>query len=157
MKDNDIRSKTKKKFKVTTDSKHKLKIAPNHLLQDFSTQHSNQIWASDITYVPTKEGWLYLCMVIDVHSRKIVGWTLEDNMRADMVKRAFERAFASRLVLAKAQLKSAIDPQALAAELLTLIQGVLLLGRLYQQPERLKAGFNQVRRHLRSALQGEAV
>lgn len=98
MKENDIRSKTKRKFKVTTDSKHKLKIAPNHLLQDFSTQHSNQIWASDITYVPTKEGWLYLCMVIDVHSRKIVGWTLEDNMRADMVKRAFERAFASRLV-----------------------------------------------------------
>jgi TetR/AcrR family transcriptional regulator, transcriptional repressor for nem operon len=69
----------------------------------------------------------------------------------------WQQAFASRLVLAKAQLKSAIDPQALAAELLTLIQGVLLLGRLYQQPERLKAGFNQVRRHLRSALQEESM
>lgn len=65
----------------------------------------------------------------------------------------WEQVFASRLILAKARLKPAIDPYALAAELLTLIQGVLLLGRLYQQPARLKAGFEQVRRHLCSALQ----
>jgi TetR/AcrR family transcriptional repressor of nem operon len=64
----------------------------------------------------------------------------------------WQQAFASRLVLAKAQLKPTIDPQALAAELLTVIQGVLLLGRLYQQPDRLKIGFDQVRRHLREAL-----
>ena len=98
MKENDIRSKTKKKFKVTTDSKHSLKIAPNHLMQDFTAQRPNQIWASDITYVPTKQGWLYLCTVLDVFSRKIVGWTLENNMRATMVKRALDRAFASRIV-----------------------------------------------------------
>ncbi|WP_035984490.1 TetR/AcrR family transcriptional regulator [Leptolyngbya sp. KIOST-1] len=64
----------------------------------------------------------------------------------------WEQAFARRLVLAKAQLRPGVDPQALAAELLTLIQGVLLLGRLYQQPQQLKAGFDQVRRYLRSAL-----
>lgn len=64
----------------------------------------------------------------------------------------WQQAFASRLTLGKAQLDSAINPQGLAEELLTLVQGVLLLGRLYRQPERLKAGFNQVRRHLRSAL-----
>ena len=98
MKENGIRSKTKKKFKVTTDSKHNLKIAPNHLMQDFTAYHPNQIWASDITYIPTKEGWLYLCTVLDAFSRKIVGWTLENNMRADMVKRAFEKAFDSRVV-----------------------------------------------------------
>jgi TetR/AcrR family transcriptional repressor of nem operon len=64
----------------------------------------------------------------------------------------WQQAFASRLVLAKTELKPGIDPQALAEELLTVIQGVLLLGRLYQRPERLKAGFDQVRRHLREAL-----
>lgn len=96
MKEYDICSKTKKKFKVTTDSKHSLKIAPNHLMQDFSAQHPNQIWVSDITYIPTKEGWLYLCTVLDVFSRKIVGWTLEDNMRAEMVKKAIEKAYLNR-------------------------------------------------------------
>ena len=96
MKENGIRSKTKKKFKVTTDSKHNLKIAPNHLMQDFTAQNPNQIWATDITYIPTKEGWLYLCTVLDVFSRKIVGWTLEDNMKADMVRRALENAYKSR-------------------------------------------------------------
>jgi transposase InsO family protein len=98
MKENGLRSKTKKKFKVTTDSKHNLKVAPNLLMQDFTAQRPNQIWASDITYVPTKEGWMYLCTVLDVFSRKIVGWALEDNMRAEMVKKAFERAYGSRSV-----------------------------------------------------------
>jgi transposase InsO family protein len=96
MRANDIRSKTKKKFKVTTDSKHNLKIAPNHLMQDFTAQRPNQIWATDITYIPTKEGWMYLCTVLDVFSRKIVGWTLEDNMRAEMVKKALEIAYQAR-------------------------------------------------------------
>jgi len=96
MKENDIRAKTKKKFKVTTDSKHNLKIVPNHLMQDFTAQISNQVYVTDITYVPTKQGFLYLCTVLDVFSRRIVGWTLENNMRAGMVKEALERAFTSR-------------------------------------------------------------
>jgi transposase InsO family protein len=96
MKKYDIRSKTKKKFKATTDSKHNLKVVPNHLMQDFTAQRPDQIWVSDITYVPTKQGSLYLCTVLDVFSRKVVGWTLENNMRADMVKSALERAYKSR-------------------------------------------------------------
>jgi hypothetical protein len=86
MKKNGIRARTKKKFKVTTDSKHNLKVVPNHLMQDFTAQRPDQVWVSDITYVPTKQGFLYLCTVLDVFSRKVVGWTLENNMRADMVK-----------------------------------------------------------------------
>jgi putative transposase len=97
MKKNGIRSKTKKKFKATTDSKHNLKVVPNHLMQDFTAQRPDQIWVSDITYVPTKQGSLYLCTVLDVFSRKVVGWTLENNMRADMVKSALERAYKSRV------------------------------------------------------------
>ena len=96
MKENDIRSKTKKKFKVTTDSKHSLKISPNHLMQDFTAQRPDQVWVTDITYVPTKEGWGYLCTVLDVYSRKIVGWTFEDHMRASMVKSALDKAYRSR-------------------------------------------------------------
>lgn len=96
MKKNDIRSKTKKKFKVTTDSKHNLKIVPNHLMQDFTAQRTDQVYVTDITYVPTKHGFLYLCTVLDVFSRKVVGWTLENNMRADMVKKALELAYKNR-------------------------------------------------------------
>lgn len=96
MKKNDIRSKTKRKFKVTTDSKHNFKVAPNHLMQDFSAQRTDQVWLTDITYVPTKQGFLYLCTVLDAFSRKIVGWTLENNMRAEMVQKALERSYKSR-------------------------------------------------------------
>jgi transposase InsO family protein len=96
MKKNGIRARTKKKFKVTTDSKHNLKVVPNHLMQDFTAQRPDQVWVSDITYVPTKQGFLYLCTVLDVFSRKVVGWTLENNMRADTVKEALERAYKSR-------------------------------------------------------------
>ncbi len=96
MKKHDIRSKTKKKFKATTDSKHNLKVVPNHLMQDFTAQRPDQIYVTDITYVPTKQGFMYLCTVLDVFSRKVVGWTLEDNMRAEMVKMALERAYNNR-------------------------------------------------------------
>jgi transposase InsO family protein len=96
MKKNGIRARTKKKFKVTTDSKHNLKVVPNHLMQDFTAQRPDQVWVSDITYVPTKQGFLYLCTVLDVFSRKVVGWTLENTMRADMVKEALDRAYKSR-------------------------------------------------------------
>lgn len=87
-----IKSRIKRKFKVTTDSKHKLPVAPNHLMQDFSTQRRNQIWMSDITFVETKEGWLYVCAVIDLHSRRIVGWAASSRMTRDLVITAYMRA-----------------------------------------------------------------
>ena len=96
MQKNDIRAKTKKKFKVTTDSKHNFKIVPNHLMQDFSAQRTDQVYVTDITYVPTQKGFMYLCTVLDAFSRNVVGWTLEDNMRAEMVQRALEKAYVSR-------------------------------------------------------------
>ena len=56
----------------------------------------NQLWVSDITYIATQEGWMYLCVFVDVFSRKVVGWSIDDNMRADLVIRAFEEAWCSR-------------------------------------------------------------
>jgi len=74
MKQMKIRSRTKQKFRKTTDSDHKLPVAPNHLMQDFRAYGPNQIWMSDLTYVKTQQGWLYVCAIIDLYSRKIVGW-----------------------------------------------------------------------------------
>lgn len=69
----------------TTDSNHDLAIAPNVLGQDFSASAPNQKWVADITYVATSQGWLYLAAVKDLYSRKIVGWSMADHMRADLV------------------------------------------------------------------------
>ena len=81
---------------ATTDSNHDLPIAENLLNRDFSATRPNQKWASDITYVRTDEGWLYLAVVIDLFSRKIVGWSMADHMRADLVLDAFDMAVAHR-------------------------------------------------------------
>ena len=80
MKQQNIRAKTKRKIKVTTDSKHSLPVAPNLLDRQFWADQPNQIWLADITYVPTREGWLYLATVLDLHSRKIVGWAMSNRM-----------------------------------------------------------------------------
>lgn len=95
MKDNNIRAKTKKKFKVTTDSKHNHKVAPNHLGQDFRTYKPNQVWLSDITYIHTGEGWLYLATVMDLHTRKIVGWNMSKSMAQHLTIDALELAIKS--------------------------------------------------------------
>jgi putative transposase len=90
MRDMRIRAKAGKKFKVTTDSAHALPIAPNLLGQDFScdtrpasTSHAkapDQVWLSDITYLWTREGWLYVCAVLDLFTRRIVGWAIAEHM-----------------------------------------------------------------------------
>ena len=74
MKRQDLYCKTKKKFRVTTDSAHNFSIAPNLLQRQFNVSRPNQAYVGDITYVRTQEGWLYLAVVIDFFSRKIVGW-----------------------------------------------------------------------------------
>ena len=91
-----LRSRVKKKFRVTTDSNHKLKVAPNHLMQDFKAYAPNQIWMSDLTYIRTRQGWLYVCAIIDLYSRKIVGWAASQSMTADLVILAYLRAVRSR-------------------------------------------------------------
>ena len=89
MKKNGIRAKRKKKFKATTDSNHNLPIAKHRLKRNFEAKKPNQKWVSDITYIHTGEGWLYLAAFIDLYSRKVVGWSMSARMTADIVVDAF--------------------------------------------------------------------
>jgi len=88
--------KTKKKFRVTTDSKHLLPVAANLLNREFSVGQPNKYYVGDITYIYTSSGWLYLAVVIDLFSRKIVGWSMDDNMKAELVNRALHMAIHNR-------------------------------------------------------------
>jgi transposase InsO family protein len=92
MKKNGIRAKRKKKFKATTDSNHNLPIAKHRLKRNFEAKKPNQKWVSDITYIHTGEGWLYLAAFIDLYSRKVVGWSMSARMTADIVVDAFRMA-----------------------------------------------------------------
>ena len=74
MKENNLKPKTQRRFKVTTNSDHKRPVAPNLLQQNFWAKEPDQIWTGDITYIRTDEGWLYLAVVLDICTRKIVGW-----------------------------------------------------------------------------------
>jgi len=85
MKANGIVAKTKKKFKATTNSKHNLPVAENLLKQDFTSPKPNAIWVSDVTYIWTNEGWLYLSVILDLFSRQVVGWAMSDRLTADFV------------------------------------------------------------------------
>lgn len=80
MRKENLRSIIKKKFKVTTDSSHKYPVAENKLMQNFTVKRHNQVWVSDLTYIATTEGWLYLTTVIDLFDRKVIGWALSDRM-----------------------------------------------------------------------------
>ena len=80
-----IRALAGRRFKpCTTDSRHYQPIAPNLLKQDFLATAPNRVWLADITYIPTGEGWLYLAAVLDLVTRKIVGWAMRDNMRTEL-------------------------------------------------------------------------
>lgn len=97
MKQHGIRSKTCRKFRVcTTDSRHGHPLAPNRLNREFTREQINEAWVADITYVPTAEGWLYLAAVLDVCSRKVVGWAAADHLRAELVCEALENAVRQR-------------------------------------------------------------
>ena len=91
-----IAAKTKRKFKCTTDSRHTLPVAPNLLERNFSPDKPNQTWVSDITYVPTREGWLYLCIVEDLYSRRIVGWSMGTRINSRLVVDAVQMAIDCR-------------------------------------------------------------
>ena len=83
MRANGIIAKSKKKFKVTTNSDHDYPIAPNLLKQDFWTDAVNRIWVGDITYIRTWEGWLYLTIILDLFTRKVVGWSMSNRLTAN--------------------------------------------------------------------------
>jgi len=88
--------KTKRKFKVTTDSRHNKPISPNLLNREFRVSKADTYWVGDITYIPTKAGWLYLATVIDLYSRQIIGWSMSNNMRAGLVNNALTMAIWKR-------------------------------------------------------------
>jgi putative transposase len=96
MRENGIRAKQKRKFKATTNSKHSRPVAPNLLERDFTADMPDRKWLADITYIPTREGWLYLAAILDLYSKLIVGWSLSKRMTKDLVLKALEMAVGRR-------------------------------------------------------------
>ncbi len=96
MRINGIAAKTKRRFKITTNSRHNHLAAPNLVNQKFVAGASNQLWTSDITYLPTKEGWLYLSVVLDVYNRQIVGWAMSKRLTQGLVIAALKQALNNR-------------------------------------------------------------
>jgi putative transposase len=97
MREAGIRSVIRRKFRVTTtDSKHRFEVAPNLLERNFTTPAPDKVWVSDITYVPTRAGWLYLTVIIDLFSRLVVGWALSSSLSHQMVLAALKRAVRNR-------------------------------------------------------------
>jgi len=96
MRQNGISVIRTRKHKVTTDSNHKFNIAPNLLDRDFNADGPNQKWAGDISYIWTREGWLYLAVILDLHSRRVIGWAVSNRMKRDLAIRALNMAIAFR-------------------------------------------------------------
>jgi putative transposase len=96
MQQHGIKARTRRKFVVTTDSRHNLPVAPDLVQRRFNPEAPNQLWCSDITYIATDEGWLYLAAVIDLHSRQVVGWSLQPHMEAGLVRDALAMAWFRR-------------------------------------------------------------
>lgn len=96
MRENGIRSKMRKKYKPTTNSKHENPICENILNRKFTVQAPNKVWVSDITFVYTREGWLYLCVIIDLYSRNIVGWNMGNRIDTELLIKAFLMALLKR-------------------------------------------------------------
>ena len=96
MRENGIVVERTRKFKATTDSDHTFNIAPNLLERDFTADRPNQKWAGDISYNWTREGWLYLAVILDLHSRRVIGWAVSNRMKRDLAIRALKMAIALR-------------------------------------------------------------
>jgi putative transposase len=97
MKENGLRATTARKFRHTTDSNHGHPVAENVMDREFTATRPNEKWVSDITYVETDEGWLYVAAVEDLYSRKVVGWSLGDRMTRELVESALRMAIGRRL------------------------------------------------------------
>ena len=92
----EIRAREKRRFKVTTDSEHPFPIADNVLNRDFKTAEPDKVWVADITYVWTGEGWLYLAVILDLFSRRVVGWSMAEHMRTELILNALDAALGQR-------------------------------------------------------------
>ena len=91
-----IYAKTKRRFKVTTHSNHNLPVAANLLKGQFQTDKPNKVWLSDITYIRTQEGWLYLSVILDLYNRQVVGWSMDERLTQDLVLQALQQALGRR-------------------------------------------------------------
>jgi len=96
MRENDLKARQKRRFKRTTDSEHSWPVAPNIIDQDFAADGPNQKWGVDISYVWTREGWLYLAVVIDLFSRRVVGWAVGDRLHRRLAIAALQTALTMR-------------------------------------------------------------
>jgi transposase InsO family protein len=91
-----LRGRIRRRFRTTTDSDHTLPVAPNTLNRQFTVDSPDRVWAGDITYLPTASGWGYLAVILDLHSRMVVGWALADHMRTELVEDALTVALGAR-------------------------------------------------------------
>lgn len=96
MREQSLKSVVKRKFKATTNSNHSLPVAENQLKQNFTTISPNKVWASDITYIWTREGWLYLVVVIDIFTRQIISWRVDTRLSKAFVHSAIEKSITER-------------------------------------------------------------
>ncbi|MBV6448138.1 MAG: IS3 family transposase ISMpe1 [Nitrosomonas sp.] len=96
MKKHNMKARGKRKFIVTTGSKHSLPIAPNLLNRNFQSDTPNRVWTSDITNIQTDAGWLCLAMVLDLYSRQVVGWSMQLHMQSSLVTDALKMAWFKR-------------------------------------------------------------
>ena len=96
MRENGLRARTTRRFRSTTDSRHSARIAPNLLDRKFSASKPNQVWASDVTYFWSREGWVYLGVTIDLYSRTVVGWKMGDRLDASLSTDAISMAITQR-------------------------------------------------------------
>jgi putative transposase len=96
MRENGLKARKKRRFKATTDSRHDLPVAPNLVGRQFSVDLPNRLWVSDITYIWTKEGWLYLCIILDLYSRMAVGWSMGSRITVDLTLSALSMSVSHR-------------------------------------------------------------
>ena len=96
MRESGLKGTQKRRFRCTTDSRHSLPIAPNRLNRNFDPGRPNRVWAGDVTYIATEDGWLYLAVILDLFSRRVVGWSVSPTNDAKLAQRALQGALRAR-------------------------------------------------------------
>ena len=122
MRINKIKAKTKRRFKRTTLPDKRAEFNKNLLNQDFCSPVKNKIWTSDITYLWTKEGWLYLCVVMDIYSRKIIGWSVGNKISSELVTKSLQMAITQRGKVEEVIFHSDRGSQYTSAEVRTMLK-----------------------------------
>ena len=101
MRQDGLQGRVRRRFKATTDSRHREPVAPNTLNRGFQARSSDSVWCADITAIPTQSGWVYLAAIIDLATRRIVGWSMATHMRTELVEAALLNALSARAPAAR--------------------------------------------------------